>query len=128
MLNVIAVVAICVIAPSRFTVSPQASAQETHDGWKTWSPEAVARYQALGRPVFVDFTAGWCLSCQVNERVGPQPTKRPEKALADGHVALLRADWTQHDETIARQLTALGRREFPPTHSMPRDKPTQVVA
>ena len=38
-------------------------------GWQPWSAEAVSRYQAQGRPVFVDFTASWCLSCQVNERV-----------------------------------------------------------
>ncbi len=37
--------------------------------WEPWSADAVSRYQAQGRPVFVDFTASWCLSCQVNERV-----------------------------------------------------------
>jgi len=37
--------------------------------WEPWSPDAVAQYQSQGRPVFVDFTASWCLSCQVNERV-----------------------------------------------------------
>ena len=65
-----------------------------------------------GRPVFVDFTADWCLSCQVNERV---VLERPEvrSKLEDGRVALVRADWTRHDEDIARALASLGRSSVP---------------
>ena len=74
--------------------------------------DAVSRYQAQGRPVFVDFTASWCLSCQVNERVAlSQP--EVQKAFADAHVALLRADWTQHDEAITQALAALDRSGVP---------------
>ncbi len=81
-------------------------------GWEPWSAEAVSRYQAQGRPVFVDFTASWCLSCQVNERVVlSQPSV--QKAFQDGNVALLRADWTRHDEAITQALTALGRSGVP---------------
>ncbi len=80
--------------------------------WEPWSPEAVSRYQAEGRPVFVDFTASWCLSCQVNERVA---LNRPEvqEAFRAANVALLRADWTRHDEAISQALTALGRSGVP---------------
>jgi thiol:disulfide interchange protein DsbD len=72
----------------------------------------VSRYQSQGRPVFVDFTASWCLSCQVNERVS---LSRPEvqKAFAEANVALLRADWTQHDDAIGNALAALGRSGVP---------------
>ncbi len=81
-------------------------------GWEPWSAEAVSRYQAQGRPVFVDFTASWCLSCQVNERVA---LNRPEvhQAFRAANVALLRADWTRHDEAITQALTALGRSGVP---------------
>jgi thiol:disulfide interchange protein DsbD len=80
--------------------------------WQPWSAEAVSRYQAEGRPVFVDFTASWCLSCQVNERVAlNQPSV--QKAFQDGNVVLLRADWTRHDEAITQTLTALGRSGVP---------------
>jgi thiol:disulfide interchange protein DsbD len=60
----------------------------------------------------VDFTAKWCLSCQVNERVALQ---RPEvqQALADAHVALFKADWTRHDEAITQALAAMGRSGVP---------------
>ena len=81
-------------------------------GWEPWSAEAVSRYQAQGRPVFVDFTASWCLSCQVNERVA---LNQPEvqRAFAERKVVLLRADWTRHDEAITQALTALGRSGVP---------------
>jgi thiol:disulfide interchange protein len=80
--------------------------------WQPWSADAVARFQSAGRPVFVDFTASWCLSCQVNERVA---LGRPEvqAAFAKANVVLLRADWTRHDEAITQALTALGRSGVP---------------
>jgi thiol:disulfide interchange protein len=82
------------------------------NGWQPWSAEAVSRYQSQGRPVFVDFTASWCLSCQVNERVA---LNRPEvqQAFQSANVVLLRADWTRHDEAITQALTALGRSGVP---------------
>jgi thiol:disulfide interchange protein DsbD len=80
--------------------------------WQPFTPDVVAHYQAQGRPVFVDFTADWCLSCQVNERV---VLERPDvlSKLQDGKIALVRADWTRHDEDIARALATLGRSSVP---------------
>jgi thiol:disulfide interchange protein/DsbC/DsbD-like thiol-disulfide interchange protein len=100
-------------APHVFAGEKQSSATSSRGGiWETWSPDAVRRYSESGRPVFVDFTAGWCLSCQVNERVA---LDRPEvqEAFRQNHVALLRADWTRHDEAITAALTALGRDGVP---------------
>jgi thiol:disulfide interchange protein DsbD len=81
-------------------------------GWEPWSADAVSRYQAEGRPVFVDFTASWCLSCQVNEQVA---LNQPEvkQAFQAANIALLRADWTRHDEAITKALTALSRSGVP---------------
>jgi thiol:disulfide interchange protein DsbD len=80
--------------------------------WAPWSPDAVSSYQSQGTPVFVDFTAKWCLSCQVNERVA-LTTPQVMKAFADAHVALLKADWTQHDNAISQTLEKLGRSGVP---------------
>jgi thiol:disulfide interchange protein DsbD len=74
--------------------------------WKEWSPEEVNRLRSEGRPVYVDFTARWCATCQINKRVW---LDRELASLALGKgVALLKADWTRHDERIADTL----RREF----------------
>ncbi|MFZ0393345.1 MAG: thioredoxin family protein [Terracidiphilus sp.] len=97
-----------VLAAPRISASAGAQSGE----WQPWSDAAVRQYQWQGRPVFVDFTAKWCLSCQVNERVA---LTRPEvmKAFEDAHVALLKADWTQQDPAIAQALESLGRNGVP---------------
>jgi len=81
-------------------------------GWEPWSADAVKGYLAEGRPVFIDFTASWCLSCQVNERVA---LTRPEvmQAFRDHNVVLLKADWTREDEGITHALEGLGRNGVP---------------
>ncbi len=80
--------------------------------WQTWSPASAERYRAEGYPVFVDFTASWCLSCQVNERVALDKPE-VESAFRAAHVIRMRADWTRHDEDITTALTALGRSGVP---------------
>ncbi|MDX1673863.1 MAG: protein-disulfide reductase DsbD family protein [Longimicrobiales bacterium] len=76
--------------------------------WEEFSQEAVESYRAAGRPVFVDFTAAWCISCQVNERVALD-TRRVRSAFAGYDVALLKADWTSRDPEITRALASFGR-------------------
>jgi thiol:disulfide interchange protein DsbD len=119
-LIMLGVVTISLIAP-RLLVEPRGAtdladrANPPTDGagrWEPWTAEAVSRYQAEGRPVFVDFTASWCLSCQVNERVAlHQP--QVQRAFQTRNVVLLRADWTRHDEAITQALAAMGRSGVP---------------
>jgi thiol:disulfide interchange protein len=105
-------VALSAWAPKTLAVAPTPSSATQEHAWQPWSADTVARYQSQGRPVFVDFTASWCLSCQVNERVA-LTTPEVRKAFSDANVALLRADWTQHDEAIAQTLASLGRNGVP---------------
>ena len=73
-----------------------------------WSPQAVAALRAQGKPVFVNFTAAWCVTCQVNERVAfssPQVAAAFKRA---GAVYLV-ADWTNRDGVIAKALSDQGR-------------------
>ncbi len=74
--------------------------------WEEWSPETVAMLRNEGRPVFIDFTARWCATCQVNKRVYSNDELRG--LIKDKNVALLKADWTQYDERITSTL----RNEF----------------
>jgi thiol:disulfide interchange protein DsbD len=112
-LIILGAVALSVIAPTRLARASQAAVATAQKGdWEPWSAGAVARYQAQGRPVMVDFTASWCLSCQVNERVAlDQPSV--QKAFQDANVALLKADWTRGDDAITQTLASLGRSGVP---------------
>ncbi len=80
--------------------------------WQPFSPKQLAADRALGKAVFVDFSAAWCLSCQVNERV---VLDRPDvkEAFRKTGVITMRADWTNHDDTITEALTQLGRSGVP---------------
>jgi thiol:disulfide interchange protein DsbD len=93
---------------------PQLSSKEStaQSTWNPWSADAVQKSLGAGQSVFVDFTASWCLSCQVNERVA---LSRPEvmQAFAAKNVALYRADWTREDPAITDALTGLGRSGVP---------------
>ncbi len=82
------------------------------EDWEPYSPARVAELGASGRPVFVDFTAAWCVTCQVNKKlVLNQPAVRD--AFGKRNVALLRADWTRRDPVITQTLAALGRNGVP---------------
>jgi thiol:disulfide interchange protein DsbD len=90
----------------------QAPAQASSTGWQPWAPGAVEQILASGRPVFVDFTAAWCVTCQYNKKT----TLANTGVMADlqtKNVALLRADWTRRDPAITAALAALGRSGVP---------------
>jgi thiol:disulfide interchange protein DsbD len=92
--------------------NPSANSDNTPSMWQPWSEAAVAHSLAQGRPVFVDFTAAWCVTCQINKK---STLSHPE-VLADfaaRQVTLMRADWTRRDPTITAALTALGRSGVP---------------
>jgi thiol:disulfide interchange protein DsbD len=80
--------------------------------WEAWSPEKVEQLTAQGKPVFVDFTAAWCVTCQVNKRVALNSAE-VVKAFADRGITPLRADWTRQDPRITRTLASLGRNAVP---------------
>jgi thiol:disulfide interchange protein DsbD len=80
--------------------------------WETWSAAAVEEHRSAGRAVFVDFTAAWCISCQVNERVALEAAS-VRQGFAERDVALLKADWTRRDSSITAALASFGRSGVP---------------
>jgi thiol:disulfide interchange protein DsbD len=81
-------------------------------GREPWSAERVAELQAAGRPVFVNLTAAWCISCKVNEAL-VLDTAAVRAAFAARNVALLTGDWTRGDAAITALLRAQGRDGVP---------------
>lgn len=80
--------------------------------WAPWSPQALAEALAQGQTVFVDYTAAWCVTCQVNKRSTLRRSE-VEQALRDRGVVTMQADWTRRDEAITRELGRLGRSGVP---------------
>ena len=79
---------------------------------QAWSKEAVSSLRADGQAVFVDFTAAWCVTCKVNEKLVLDQEKT--KALFEKYnTAFLVADWTNKNDVIAAELEAYGRAGVP---------------
>jgi thiol:disulfide interchange protein len=90
------------------------SLKESADGieWQPWSAAAVAQARAAGKIVLVDFTADWCLTCQVNKKTSIEIPSVREKTKALGVVALL-ADYTHTPDVITTELTRFHRAGVP---------------
>ncbi len=80
--------------------------------YEAYTPEKLAALQAEGRPVLVNYTAAWCVSCQVNDRVALS-TKGVSEALSRTNAVYLKADWTKRDPLIAAELARFGRAGVP---------------
>jgi thiol:disulfide interchange protein len=113
-------VSLPLLAARSFTLAARPAATSGGLRWEAFTPTLVEQYRAQGKAVFVDFTASWCLSCQVNERVVLSRSDVQRRLLASG-VALVRADWTLQDEAIAQTLAGLGRSGVPTYVLYPAD-------
>ncbi len=80
--------------------------------WQVFSEEVLNDLLNQGRPVFVDFTAAWCLTCQVNEQVAFSD-QTVIKKFKESNIAVLKADWTSKDESITKALAKFGRNSVP---------------
>ena len=95
--------------------------------WQSWSEDKVQTALKQGRPVFIDFTAAWCVTCQVNKQT---TLRHPQvlKAFTDKNVLLLRADWTRRDPAITQALGRLGRSGVPVYVLQSPGQPAQVLS
>ncbi len=85
-------------------------AHEIH--WQQYSPTVLSQARRSGHGVFLDFTAAWCINCQVNDRLVLQ---NPEivHAFEDQGIIAIKADWTKYDPDITKALSSLGRNSIP---------------
>ena len=103
-------------APARAAVAVDAMSPSSQAAgalpWRPYSASALEALRDSGRVVLLDFTADWCLTCKVNERVafGSDVVRA---SLRAHDVALLRADWTTRDPSVTRALAAFGRQSVP---------------
>jgi thiol:disulfide interchange protein/DsbC/DsbD-like thiol-disulfide interchange protein len=108
---------VAVILPVRFAEVAAASAGVAvkTDGGEQWQPYSAARVaelNAAGRPLLVNFTASWCLTCLVNER-NAFSDAAVQEIFRDKNVTLMKGDWTNRDPAITQALAAFGRAGVP---------------
>jgi thiol:disulfide interchange protein/DsbC/DsbD-like thiol-disulfide interchange protein len=115
-----AVAVVCVIAAVGLVAlsdEPTPAAVRANDAdagipWELYSPELLTELRASGVPVFVNFTAAWCITCLVNERVALRSVEVAASFMEKG-VAYLKADWTRRDPEIAQVLASFERSGVP---------------
>lgn len=94
------------------TVASTTAGSQSSIAWETFTPQRVEELRTAGTPVFIDFTAAWCLSCQVNEKVAFSSSDVQQR-FADLGIVALKADWTSRDQIIAETLAKFGRNSVP---------------
>lgn len=110
----VALAASAALAPAADLVAATPSSAPSADApaWQTFSRVGAQDVVAEGKPVFVDFTAAWCVTCQVNKKL-VLDRDATLRAFAAKSVVLMRADWTRRDPEITAALAALGRNGVP---------------
>jgi thiol:disulfide interchange protein/DsbC/DsbD-like thiol-disulfide interchange protein len=99
-------------APGAAGLSDSAQARPGADVWQPYSAARVAELSAAGRPLLVNFTASWCLTCLVNER-NAFSDAAVQEIFRDKKVTLMKGDWTNRDPAITHALAAFGRAGVP---------------
>ncbi|MFZ5528494.1 MAG: protein-disulfide reductase DsbD family protein [Pseudomonadota bacterium] len=92
--------------------SGTASNAKAGGSWEPYSPDRFDALRAKGEPVFLNFTAAWCITCLVNERVALNKAPVAEAFKAQG-ITYLKGDWTRQDPQISQVLEKFGRSGVP---------------
>ena len=97
---------------SSFLTADTSKQTESSGNWQAYSPETLEQLRQQGKPVFINITADWCITCLANEKITLN-TDRVKQAFVDTGVTYLKGDWTNHDSTITKLLNKHGRTGIP---------------
>jgi thiol:disulfide interchange protein/DsbC/DsbD-like thiol-disulfide interchange protein len=97
-------------ATREVSAAPTAAAAAKH--YEPWTPQRLDELRGEGKPVFVNFTAAWCVTCLVNERTA-MATPATQALFAEKGVTYLKGDWTNRDPAITKALEKFGRSGVP---------------
>lgn len=86
--------------------------EQIESDWQAYDADLIARAREEGQAVFIDFTAAWCVTCQINKKL-VLDTRAAQELFDQRQVLLVRADWTRQDPAITKALSALGRNSVP---------------
>jgi len=100
--------------------------QTTSREWQPYSDQALADLRAAGKPVFLNVTADWCITCLTNEKVALS-SDAVKNAFAQNGIAYLKADWTHYDAGITELLARFGRNGIPLYVFYPADKNAEPI-
>jgi thiol:disulfide interchange protein/DsbC/DsbD-like thiol-disulfide interchange protein len=95
-----------------YGVALENNREESYVQWEPWSEIRVQTSLSAGKPVLVDFTAAWCVSCQVNKKAVLDRDVM-QQFFREKKIVLLRADWTKRDAAITKELARYGRNGVP---------------
>ncbi|MFB2938733.1 protein-disulfide reductase DsbD family protein [Aerosakkonemataceae cyanobacterium BLCC-F154] len=109
----VAIVLALTLAPLAGNSTLKTAQQTTQNSiWQPYTAEKLTEIRQSGKPVFVNFSASWCITCLVNERVAlSQP--EVQQAFQQKGVTLMKADWTNRNATITKALSSFGRSGVP---------------
>ncbi len=114
------------VSPASEAVPATVSNESGELHWEKFAPEKIEADRSQGHPVFVDFTAAWCVSCKVNELLVFR-SNEVKAALKDKNFVLMKADWTTYDPAITRTLADFGRSGVPVYVIYPADRSRQPM-
>lgn len=112
LMRLMAVIALATWIGTGISYEKPSAITQQESQWKAWSRQAVQEALAQNRPVFVDFTAAWCITCQAN-KVTALRTENTTNLFRRKNVVTLVADWTHRDENITKVLSSFNRSGVP---------------
>ena len=129
LISILFIIGALIFSISNIETKANTDSTEINQGkihWEAYSPEKVEEAIKDGKPVFVDFTAAWCLSCQVNEKIA-FGSKEVQQEFVDKNILALKGDWTNNDPVITKALANFGRNSVPLYVIYSKDQEPQLL-